>query len=182
MARVEARMMLNNVSMKNDDDPSVLFKQISQIQNCFGSAAHTIKDGDLIATALAAVPSKYCSILTTEQQIWGADLTLNHLEDAMHQLFRQTNLDHGKGNEKSKSDDNVEVALGAFDGVCYLCSKKGHKAHFCLTKNNAENGENKGKTYRFTGCMTVGKRRRTSTNIRVISNQKLTPKTVSKVM
>ena len=44
MARVEARMMLNNVSMKNDDDPSVLFEQISQIQNRFGSVAHTIKD------------------------------------------------------------------------------------------------------------------------------------------
>ena len=62
-------MMLNNVSMKNDDDPSVLFKQISQIQNCFGSVAHTIEDGDLIATALAAAPSEYRSVLTTEQQI-----------------------------------------------------------------------------------------------------------------
>ena len=67
MARVEARMMLNNVSMKNDDDPSVLFEQISQIQNCFGTAARTIEDGDLIATALAAAPSEYHSVLTTEQ-------------------------------------------------------------------------------------------------------------------
>ena len=68
MARVEARMMLNNVSMKNDDDPSVI-EQISQIQNCFGSAARTIEDGDLFATALAAAPSEYRSVLTTEQQI-----------------------------------------------------------------------------------------------------------------
>ena len=67
MARVEARMMLNNVSMKSDDDPSVLFEQISQIQNCFGLAARTIEDGDLIATALAAAPSDYHSVLTTEQ-------------------------------------------------------------------------------------------------------------------
>ena len=69
----------------------------------------------------------------------------------MRKLFRQTNLEHGKGSKKSKSDDNVEVALGAFDGVCYLCSKKRHKVHFCPTKNNAENGENKGKMYRFAG-------------------------------
>ena len=158
MARVEARMMLNNVSTKNDDDPSVLFKQISQIQNCFGLAAHTIEDGDLIATVLAAAPSRYRSILTTEQQIRGADLTLNYLEDAMRQLFLQTNLERRKGNEKSKSDNNVEVTLGAFDGVCYLCLKKGHKVHFCPTKNNAENGENKGKTYHFTGtCFNCGK-------------------------
>ena len=50
MARVEARMMLNNVSMKSDDDPNVLFEQISQIQNRFGTAARTIEDGDLIGT------------------------------------------------------------------------------------------------------------------------------------
>lgn len=30
-------MMLNKVSMKSDYDPSVLFEQISQIQNWFGS-------------------------------------------------------------------------------------------------------------------------------------------------
>ena len=65
--------MLNNVSMKNDDDPIVLIEQISQIQNHFGSVACTIKDGVLIATGLAAAPSKYRSVLTTEQQIWGAD-------------------------------------------------------------------------------------------------------------
>ena len=72
--------------------------------------------------------------------------------------FVRLTLEHGKGSKKSESDDNVEVALGAFDGVCYLCLKKGHKAHFCLTKNNAENGENKGKTYQFAGaCFNCGK-------------------------
>ena len=67
MARVDAWMMLNNVSMKNNDDPSVLFELISQIQNCFGLAARSIEDGDLIAPVLAAAPSKYRSVLTTEQ-------------------------------------------------------------------------------------------------------------------
>ena len=46
--------MLNQVSMKSDDDSSVSFEQISQIQNHFGSAAQTINDSDLIATALSA--------------------------------------------------------------------------------------------------------------------------------
>lgn len=46
------QMMLNNVSMKNDDNPSVLFAQISQIQNCFGLVACTIEDGDQIVAAL----------------------------------------------------------------------------------------------------------------------------------
>ena len=69
MARVEARMMLNKVSMKNDDDLSDLFEQISQIQNQFGMAACTIEDGDLIAVAIAAVLNKYRSIVAAEQQI-----------------------------------------------------------------------------------------------------------------
>ena len=45
VARVEAQiMMLNKVSMMSDDDPSILFEQISQIQNHFGMAACTIED------------------------------------------------------------------------------------------------------------------------------------------
>ena len=76
-------MMLTKVSMKNDDDPSVLFEQISQTQNQFGMAAHTIEDGDLIAVAIGAVPNEYRSIVVAEQQIQGGELTLNHLEDAM---------------------------------------------------------------------------------------------------
>ena len=83
MARVEARMMLNKVSMKDDVDPSILFEQISQIQNRFGMAVCTIEDGDLIAVAIAAVPNEYRSIVAAEQQIRGGVLTLNHLEDAM---------------------------------------------------------------------------------------------------
>ena len=67
MARVEAQMMLNNVSMKNDDDPSLLFEQISQIQNQVGLVAHTIKDGDLIASALAVELIEYRSVLMTKQ-------------------------------------------------------------------------------------------------------------------
>ena len=95
MAQVEVQMMLNKVSMKSDDDPSVLFEQISQIQNQFGSAAHTINDGDLIATALSAALSKYRSVLTTEQLFHDDDLKLSHLKEAMHQLFHPNNLEHG---------------------------------------------------------------------------------------
>ena len=51
--------MLNKVSMKSDDDPSILFEQISQIQNHFGMATRTIEDGDLIVAAIAAVLSEY---------------------------------------------------------------------------------------------------------------------------
>ena len=160
MARVEARMMLNNVSMKSDDDPSVLFEQISQIQNRFGMAARTIEDGDLIATALAAAPSEYKSLLTTEQRIKGDALKLSDLEDAMRQLYRQNNLERGdKGNEKT-SDEAEEIALGAFDGVCFLCQKKGHKSFVCPTKrqNNGANTTGLENRPRFTGaCFNCGK-------------------------
>ena len=70
VARVEAQiMMLSKVSMMSDDDPSILFEQISQIQNHFGMAACTYEDGDLILTVIAVVPSKYQSIVAAEQQI-----------------------------------------------------------------------------------------------------------------
>ena len=119
MARVEVRMMLNKVSMKNDDNPSVLFKQISQIQNQFGMVAHTIEDRDFIPAATAAVPNKYQCIVAAEQQIRGGELMLNHLEDAMQQFYQQTSLDKGKDGGKGNTGKKKEMMLNAFDGIFY---------------------------------------------------------------
>lgn len=55
--------------------------------------AHAIKDEDLIAAALSVALIEYCSVLTTEQHTHGSDLPLNHLEEAMHQIFHQFNLE-----------------------------------------------------------------------------------------
>ena len=42
----EVRLMLNNLTIKKNKDPSVLFEKISEIQNRYGTAKHKLdKEG-----------------------------------------------------------------------------------------------------------------------------------------
>ena len=91
VTRVEMRQMLNEVSMKKDDDPSTIFEQLSSIENRYNTADRQMEQEDMIAVVLHAAPEKYQSVLTTEQRIQKDDISLEHLETAMTQLWRQTN-------------------------------------------------------------------------------------------
>jgi hypothetical protein len=47
ISRVELRTMLNGVSMKDAEDPSILFEQVSAIQNRYGTDTHHIEKGKI---------------------------------------------------------------------------------------------------------------------------------------
>jgi hypothetical protein len=123
ISRVELRSMLNGVSMKNSEDPSVLFEQVSAIQNRYDTDVHHIDEEELIAVVMGAAPEKYLSVITCEQRVKGNLMSLYDLEVVMYQLWRQT-----KG---SMDQNTTEITLAAFDGYCYQCKQKGHKADAC---------------------------------------------------
>ena len=56
ISRVELRTAMAAVSMKKDDDPAVLFEQISVIQNKFNTAQSTIDEEELIAVVISVAP------------------------------------------------------------------------------------------------------------------------------
>jgi hypothetical protein len=58
--------MLNKVSMKPNDDPRVIFEQISTIQNRCTTAMQQIEKEDLIAVVLNAAAKDYQGVLTCE--------------------------------------------------------------------------------------------------------------------
>jgi hypothetical protein len=75
-------------------------------------------------------------MLTSEQRTNGADLTMDDLEDAMNQLWRQ-----GGGIQKKHTGNyGGEMVLSAFGGTCYNCQKKGHRANQCPKKDGPNNG------------------------------------------
>ena len=80
------------------------------------------------------------------------NLTLNDLEEEMRDLWRIT-----YGEDLQSDDDEEEdreIALNTFDGICYECGKKGHRARDCPSKDNND-GTRKG---RFNGkCHECGK-------------------------
>jgi hypothetical protein len=56
------------------------------------------------------------------------------------------------GGDKQEANDDGEIALVAFQGVCFICNKKGHRAHECPSKKANGNGNgNNGKGNGYNG-------------------------------
>jgi hypothetical protein len=136
ISRVELRQKLNKVTMKKGEDPAALFAQLSVIENQYTAPGRTLDEGDLIAVVLDAAPDEYQAVLTSEQRVRGDALTLADLEVVMNQHWRQI-----KRNKDEKSDDEGEIALASFGGVCYNCNKTGHKANHCPERDNNNAGQ-----------------------------------------
>ena len=135
ISRVEMRTRLNNVSMKSNQDPKILFDQLASIENAYNTTTRQIDQDDLIAVVLEKAPKDYKSILTAEQRQQGSSLKLSDLESAMNDLYRTLNTNTSPNNE------DKEVALvAAFQGKCHYCKKPGHTIDDCWTlqaKNKA---------------------------------------------
>jgi hypothetical protein len=69
---------------------------------------------------LDAATKEYQAVLTCEQCARGISVTLLNLEEAMNQHYRQI-----KGS-KPTNDNDKELTLGAFGGICYHCKQAGH--------------------------------------------------------
>jgi hypothetical protein len=153
ISRVELRTMLNGVSMRDTEDPSILVEQVSAIQNRYDTDAHHIDEEELIAVIMGAAPEKYLSVITCEQRVKGNLMSLHDLEIVMYQLWRQS---------KGSIDQNAtEITLAVFEGYCYQCKQQGHKADGCphrnkVTNDNTEDTERS--EARFQGnCRNCGK-------------------------
>jgi hypothetical protein len=68
VSKIELRRALNGVSMKKEDDPALLFEQISAIENKFNTVNYQIPKEDRIATVLEKDPREYGTVLTVEQR------------------------------------------------------------------------------------------------------------------
>jgi hypothetical protein len=95
IAAAEARPRLNDVSMKKYDDPAVLFEQLAEIEVAYAGTTIKITEQDYIGVVFATADYTYNYVLTSEQRTKGAGLTMDDLEDATNQLWRQ-----GGGSQK----------------------------------------------------------------------------------
>src|SRR5688572_29277634 len=91
MSRVEMRLALNGVSMKAEDNPTSLFEALSGIKNRFDTTSVKVSEEEMIATVLEKAPWEYSTVLTCEQRVKGAALTMIDLAEAMNQLWRTMN-------------------------------------------------------------------------------------------
>ena len=136
---------MNNLMKKKNEDPTVLFKKISEIQNRYNTARHKLDKEDLIAAVISAAPAEYNGVLTVEQCHMGDKLSLKNLEDAMRRYYRK--MCAGSNNKSDGSSEGKEIALDAFNGKCYMCHKHGHCPEKRNKNKNKNNREHKGKIY-----------------------------------
>jgi hypothetical protein len=142
--------------MKKEQDPASIFEQLSSIKNRYNMKKSMIDEADLITVVLNAAPKEYQAVLTNEQLRLADALSLEHLSVAMNAHWRNINKSIAQ-----KSEGENEIVLSAFAGVCFVCNKRGHKAHECPDKKaNSYRGPggNPGGSGKFAGkCNNCGR-------------------------
>jgi len=108
---VEIRRKLNQICMKDSQDPRILFEQIATFKNQARSSGLAIAEEDLITIVLDKVPLQYAHVLATQQNIQGINLTLSHLKEAIRNQYRIV-----KGRIDDDNNFNEEIGLGGFVG------------------------------------------------------------------
>jgi hypothetical protein len=135
IAKVELRRMMNGIKMKKTEDPVVLFNQIAAVKVRSNQPGAPVEDSEFIAIVIAQAPDAYQGVLTSEQLRQGTSLQLEHLATAMDMQWRAM----GGGPSPDGKDDG-EIALGAFNGICFICKQKGHRAFQCPIRSPANSG------------------------------------------
>ena len=139
ITKVELQIMLSEVKMKATDEPNKLFEQLAEIENY--DVSGSLDESDLMAVVFTKAPVRYQNVLSAVQLEKKDNLTLDDLEEAMTQVWRQSGAANTKSTEKDnelslasmsqgKSDDKKGKA-GKFKGTCNLCGKVGHKKADC---------------------------------------------------
>ena len=133
---------MNEVSMKNGDDPNVIFDQISTLRNHYAGSGLVVEDKDLMVSVMGKAPERYTSIISVEKRVRGNTLTLTHLDQGMRSEYRTVKGRKDKTNQRG-------LSLTGFDGKCYECNKVGHRANKCpesntgSSRNDRNNGQDK---------------------------------------
>jgi hypothetical protein len=113
MTQVELHQELNTIKMKKQQEPAVLFEQISAVEKCYNMVAIKVSKENLIAVILDAASAEYQAVLTSEQRAKGDKLQHSDLKDAMSQHWHHLNKSKGAALDE---EDNKLRTLSAI--VC----------------------------------------------------------------
>ena len=110
LSRVELRVQLNKLTLKEGEDPANLFESISTIKNRFDENNQNIDTVDLVAAAISAAPSSYHSVLTNLQVTQATALTLEDVAKTMQAHCRlQQNATNNGPSEKEIQMQNIDT-------------------------------------------------------------------------
>ena len=167
-ALLSLKQELNNITMKDDEEPAAMFGRLARIKMRYDAPGDTMPDTDIMTAALRAAPAQYQPVLTAIRIAAGQTLTSDMLEVAMTSHWKLVVAsDVGKLSSKKKDrDTNGEVQLAAVGtrknkNACWDCGNPGHKQGNaeCPAKGKGLNkpNRNRGNNNKGKACATCGK-------------------------
>ena len=79
--------VLNNVSIKKEEEPADLFKLISCIDNKYINATYQFPYKEKIATVLKNPPSEYSTVFRCDKCVKWSALNIEYLQEAMIHMY-----------------------------------------------------------------------------------------------
>jgi hypothetical protein len=127
----EYRKKLANVTMKENEDPKVLYEELCRIKNMYAyPGSFDVSEGDLVAVAIQKAPHVYRSALFQLKQKFRQKMDSNQplkLDD----VYQVMSKIYHKNIDKIKNKAGTSSGKGP---KCYVCGKLGHKAAKCKQK------------------------------------------------
>ena len=108
---VELQERLTSISMKKDDNPDLLFDQLSTIKNWYNTPNKKVSESQMVAIVMARAPKDYKSLLTAELRAnvkAGIETSVDELQEIMVQHHRAL---FGSGSSKVTDLENKEYTL-----------------------------------------------------------------------
>ena len=84
MSKAEMKKDIQNIKMKKSEDPVTIFNQILAIELWYKVE---IELDEKLAIVLEVCPTKYLSVITSEQMNKGSSLMLEDIQEAMTRLY-----------------------------------------------------------------------------------------------
>ena len=131
IARVEMRGTMNKIEMTKFEDPARLFERIASLVTQFQGLNTTIQEEELIALAMNQDPREYSGIIAAIEVAKETALMLRDIGNAMEKQFC---IMYGDSKVTGKGK---ELTLSAFEGICYNCGAKGHRAIECTKEKSS---------------------------------------------
>jgi hypothetical protein len=111
-----------------------------------------LKDKDYVGQLVKQVPAEYRLAVNELRKQGSTDY--DEYEDALESFQDDFNLE---GKEEESEDENYEeTALTTFDGECWNCNEKGHRAYECPQKGTTSNDREREPRFRGN-CDLCGK-------------------------
>ena len=143
LVATELRRKLNKLTWDEKKNPSEFFEKLATIEMMSQKLpVDQLTESELCSQVFVAAPTRHTAALQLVKNDKGNNLTVDDLEEKMNESWRLEHLGDADSSDDESDEDSDNEKAGTekvlttqdndkFEGVCYKCGQKGHKAFQC---------------------------------------------------